>query len=136
VQRRLFLNHGRMKTGVFVGRFQPFHDGHKKCIQKILETCGRCIVMMRETPQTEKNPFDLEKRKGMIRAAFPNEEQVIIMDFSDPGAELSVFIGRDVGYELIQLDAQTESISATDIRKKLYTEAGKTFDPNAHLKVK
>ena len=125
-----------MKTGLFVGRFQPFHDGHRKCIEKILETCARCIVMMRETEPTEKNPFDLEKRKAMIRTAFPDENQVEIQDFTDPGANLSVFIGREVGYELIQLDEKTESISATDIRKKLYEEAGKEYDVDAPQKVR
>lgn len=117
-----------MKTGVFVGRFQPFHDGHKRCIEKILQNCERCIVLMRETDKTEKNPFDFEKRKAMIRAAFPNEQQVIIQPIEDPGADLSVFIGREVGYELIQLDEQTEAISATDIRKALYEEVGKDYD--------
>jgi adenylylsulfate kinase len=125
-----------MKTGLFVGRFQPFHDGHRKCIEKILTTCDRCIVLMRETEYTEKNPFDVEKRKAMIREAFPDTAQVEIQIFTDPGAELSVFIGREVGYELIQLDEQTENISATDIRKKLYDEAGKEYDQDAHLKVK
>lgn len=124
------------KTGVFVGRFQPFHEGHKKCIHKILENCDRCIVMMRETEKTEKNPFDLDERKGQIRAEFPDEDQVIITDFHDPGAKLAVYIGRDVGYELIQLDEKTENISATDIRKKLYEEAGKEYDKDAHLKVR
>lgn len=125
-----------MKTGIFIGRFQPFHDGHRKCIEKILQECDRCIVMMRETEKTEKNPFDLEKRRAMIRAAFPDESQVCITDFEDPGAHLSVFIGREVGYQLIQLDAQTESISATDLRKKLYEEAGKAYDPDAPSKVR
>ena len=125
-----------MKTGLFVGRFQPFHDGHRKCIEKILESCDRCIVMMRETEPTEKNPFDLEKRKAMIRSAFPDETVVEIQDFTDPGANLSVFIGREVGYELIQLDEKTESISATDIRKKLYEEARKEYDVNTPQKVK
>ncbi|MDP7069278.1 MAG: adenylyltransferase/cytidyltransferase family protein [Candidatus Peribacteraceae bacterium] len=125
-----------MKTGLFVGRFQPFHDGHKKCIENILKTCDRCIVFMRETEPTDKNPFDVEKRKAMIRAAFPDEDQVEIQIFSDPGANLSVFIGRDVGYELIQLDDKTESISATDIRKKLYEEAGKEYDKDAPQKVR
>ena len=125
-----------MKTGLFVGRFQPFHDGHRKCIEKILQSSDRCIVLMRETQKTEKNPFDFEKRKAMIRAAFPDESQVEIQRFTDEGAELSVFIGRDVGYELIQLDEATENISATDIRKKLYDDAGKMYDKDAHLKVK
>ncbi|MBT7009044.1 adenylyltransferase/cytidyltransferase family protein [Candidatus Peregrinibacteria bacterium] len=130
------LESSRMKTGVFIGRFQPFHDGHKKCIEKILEKCDRCIVMMRETEKTDKNPFDLAQRKAMIRSTFPNKDQVTITNFYDVGAELSVFIGRDVGYELIQLDENTESISATDIRKKLYEGANKEYDKDAHLKVK
>jgi adenylylsulfate kinase len=111
-----------LTTGVFVGRFQPFHEGHKKCVEKILSEKDRCIILMRETELTEKNPFDIEKRKALIRAAFPDENRVIIQTIHDPGASLTVFIGRDVGYELIQLDPETEAISATDIRKKLYAE--------------
>ena len=125
-----------MKTGVFIGRFQPFHDGHRKCIHKILESHDRCIVLMRETEATDKNPFDVQKRKAMIRAEFPDESMVEIQIVTDPGAHLSVFIGRDVGYELIQLDEQTEAISATDIRKKLYDDAGKEYDEEAPEKVR
>jgi len=121
-----------MKTGIFVGRFQPFHDGHRRCIEKILETNDRCIVLVRETEQSEKNPLELKKCKAMIRAVFPDESRVEIHTISDPGCRLSVYIGRDVGYELIQLDNQTESISATDIRKKLYEEAGKSYEENPH----
>lgn len=118
-------------TGVFIGRFQPFHDGHKKCIEKILEEKDHCIVMMRETEPTDKNPFDFEKRKAMIRVAFPDESKVSIIAFQDPGCDLTVYIGRQVGYELIQLDEKTENISATDIRKKLYEGAGRTDHLNA-----
>lgn len=111
-----------MKTGVFVGRFQPFHEGHKKCVEKILEDNDRCLILMRDTPRTEKNPFPLEERIQRIRDVFPDTERVIISSIVDPGADLTIYIGRDVGYNLIQLDPQTEAISATDIRKKLYAE--------------
>lgn len=111
-------------TGIFVGRFQPFHDGHKKCVEKILEERDHCIIIMRNTDQTEKNPFDAEKRKAMVRAQFPDDDRISVIEIDDPGCNLSVYIGRDVGYGLIQLDSQTEAISATDIRKKLYEEAG------------
>ena len=121
-----------MKTAIFVGRFQPFHDGHKKCIEKILEDCDHCIVFARDTVRSEKNPFGFEKCKAMIRVAFPDESKVSVQRIEDPDCELSVYIGRDVGYELIQLDERTESISATDIRKKLYTGAGKEFKDNPH----
>lgn len=120
-----------MKTGVFVGRFQPFHEGHKRCIEHVLSQNDRCIVLVRDTVKGEKNPLDTVKRKALIRAAFPDETRVIIQYIEDPGAHLSVYIGRDVGYNLIQLDEQTEAISGTDLRKKLYTDAGKIYDPNA-----
>lgn len=125
-----------MKTGLFIGRFQPFHEGHRQCVEKILAENDRCLILLRETEATEKNPFDAEKRKALIRAHFPDEERVAIQMIDDPGAHLSVYIGRDVGYNLIQLDAQTEGISATDLRKKLYDEAGKKFDPSTPANVR
>lgn len=112
-----------MKTGVFVGRFQPFHEGHRRCVEKILSENDRCIILLRDTEATERNPFDTEKRKALIRAEFPDTERIIIQTIDDPGCDLTVYIGRDVGYQLIKLDAQTESISATDIRKQLYAAA-------------
>ncbi|HVW66143.1 MAG TPA: adenylyltransferase/cytidyltransferase family protein [Candidatus Peribacteraceae bacterium] len=111
-----------MKTGVFIGRFQPFHEGHRRCVEKILQENDRCLIILRDTAKTEKNPFDLAERKALIRAKFPDASRVEILSVDDPGADLTVYIGRDVGYQLIQLDAATEAISATDIRKKLYAE--------------
>lgn len=116
-------------TGVFIGRFQPFHEGHRRCIEHILSERDRCIVMVRDTEVTENNPIEVAKRIAMIRAHFPDEQQVQIVAISDPGADLSVYIGRDVGYDLIELDAATESISATDLRRTLYAHAGKVYDP-------
>ncbi|MDD5026331.1 MAG: adenylyltransferase/cytidyltransferase family protein [Candidatus Peribacteraceae bacterium] len=123
-----------MNTGVFIGRFQPFHEGHRRCIEHILERNDRCIILLRDTGKTKKNPFDLEKRKAMIRAQFPDTSRVDIQTINDPGAKMSVYIGRDVGYDLIELDSATEAISATDLRRKLYEEAGKSYDPLAPQK--
>ncbi len=125
-----------MKTGVFIGRFQPFHEGHRKCVEKILADNDRCLILLRDTPQTEKNPFDIAKRIAGIRSHFPDESKVEIITIDDPGAELSVYIGRDVGYHLIQLDDATEKISATDLRKKLYEEAGKAYGLDTPQNVK
>lgn len=105
-------------------------------MEKILQENDRCLILLRATEATEKNPFDVEKRKAFIRAHFPDESRVEILTVNDPGAHMSVYIGRDVGYNLIQLDAQTEGISATDLRKKLYEEAGKTYDPATPEKVR
>ena len=111
-----------MSTGIFIGRFQPFHEGHRRCVDRILKEKDRCIILLRDTKKTEKNPFDLEKRKALIRNEFGSDPRVTIDVIDDPDADMTVYIGRDVGYDLIRLDAETESISATDIRRKLYAE--------------
>lgn len=127
-----------MRTGIYVGRFQPFHDGHKKCVMHILSECDRCEILLRDTPKTNKNPFSLAERMAMIRSNFEHEEniKIDIIPVNDEGAELTVYIGRGVGYDLIQLDETTEKISATNIRKELYEKFGKEFDPDAAKKVK
>lgn len=94
------------------------------------------MILIRDTEATEKNPFDLTKRIALIRAQFPDESKVVIVPVDDPGAHMSVYIGRDVGYNLIQLDETTEKISATDLRKKMYEEAGKTFNPDTPANVR
>ncbi|MBM3227344.1 adenylyltransferase/cytidyltransferase family protein [Candidatus Peribacteria bacterium] len=116
-------------TGVFIGRFQPFHEGHRRCIEHILSERDRCIILVRATEPSEKNPIAAAERIAMIRAHFPDSTRVEILTMNDPGADLSVYIGRDVGYDLIALDARTEAISATDLRRQLYERAGKSYDP-------
>jgi len=114
-----------MSTGWYVGRFQPLHDGHKACIKHILDKHDRVVIALRDTEKGDKNPFSAEERRKMVEESFPEETadgRIVVVDFPDPECDLTVYIGRAVGYDLIQLDAQTEAISATNIRKKLYQE--------------
>ncbi len=109
-----------MKTGVFIGRFQPFHEGHRRCVEHILRERDRCLILVRETQKSDSNPLDAAARIALIRAQFPDDARITIETIPDEGADLTVYIGRDVGYDLIQLDTATEAISATDIRRQLY----------------
>ena len=107
-------------TGLMIGRFQPFHDGHKKLFQKILEKQGQVMIMVRNTHGLdEKNPFQYaDVVKGINDALYEYRNKYIVIQAPNI---CGVYYGRDVGYEVerIQLDAETESISATDIRKKM-----------------
>ena len=100
-------------TGIFIGRFQPFHDGHRACIEHILGECDRCVVALRDTERSPENPFGVEERRRMIEAAFPGEEVEVVVI---PDVE-TVYFGRDVGYNVIRLDAEIEAVSATAIRR-------------------
>jgi adenylylsulfate kinase len=111
-----------MRTGVFIGRFQPFHEGHKRCVEHILKERDRCLILVRDTVKSTTNPLSAKMRVAMIRAAFSGDPRVDVAVLPDKSADLAVYIGRDVGYDLIKLDADTEAISATDLRKKMYAE--------------
>jgi cytidyltransferase-like protein len=107
-------------TGLMIGRFQPFHDGHKKLFEKILEKQGQVLIMVRDTHGLdEKNPFDYPTiLEGINNALQEYRNKYIVIHAPNI---CGVYYGRDVGYEVerIHLDAETESISATDIRKKM-----------------
>jgi len=60
-----------MTTGVFIGRFQPFHKGHLTVIQKMQKECDGIVIVL-GTPTNIKtinkhNPFTTEERKEMLQ---------------------------------------------------------------------
>lgn len=58
------------KVGVFIGRFQPFHQGHLAVIKKALEVCEQLIIVVGSIKRapTIKNPWTFEERKSLIEA--------------------------------------------------------------------
>lgn len=60
---------------VFVGRMQPFHNGHKAVIDKALEKAQEVVVVLGSCfqPRSTKNPFTFEERKAMIDAVYGDQ---------------------------------------------------------------
>ena len=56
-----------------IGRFQPFHKGHKALIDKALSLSKRVVVFLGSSQEfrTEKNPFGTSERMQMILAPYP-----------------------------------------------------------------
>ena len=107
---------------LFIGRWQPLHEGHKKLIQKVLDEGKNVCIVMRDTGVNEKNPHTLQERSKMFFEAWPEETRSgRMMIFGMPDI-VEVCHGRDVGWKVreIKLDEQTEKISATKIREKKY----------------
>lgn len=55
-------------SAVFIGRFQPFHLGHKNVVKASLEIADRLIIIVGSINQSPdiKNPFSYEERRQMI----------------------------------------------------------------------
>jgi len=61
---------------LFIGRFQPFHHGHQKVVERLLASHGEVIIAVgsAERPMSGENPFSAGERVEMIRAAFGREQ--------------------------------------------------------------
>ncbi len=114
----------RQPTALFVGRYQPFHDGHKALIVEGLTRVGQVCIAVRDTGISDANPFSFEHVRARIEHAMREfEGRFIVVPVPNV---THVFYGRDVGYavERIDLDADTQAVSGTEMRKRLADAPG------------
>jgi nicotinamide mononucleotide adenylyltransferase len=57
-------------TAMMLGRWQPWHQGHQMLFEKTLEKTGQVIIMVRDTPRDDSNPFGFEDSKEKNRTSF------------------------------------------------------------------
>lgn len=107
------------KYAIFVGRFQPYHQGHISLIMQKINEGIPALIMVRDIAPDAKNPFTTEQTVEMIEkyhAAKEHDVQVIII----PDME-SVNFGRGVGYQINEFTPPENIgwISATGIRNSI-----------------
>jgi hypothetical protein len=107
----------KLPTALFVGRYQPFDEGHLKLIEEGIRRVGQACIAVRDTAgNDEKNPYEFELIQARIEAAMTRHQgRFVIVRVPNITA---IFFGRNVGYivERIDLDERLQSISGTQIR--------------------
>jgi len=79
----IYLDESKKKSRfdylIYIGRFQPFHNGHKHIVEtacaiadKVIILCGSCNL-----PRTIKNPFTFEERKQYIKSSFMDDKDTL-----------------------------------------------------------
>lgn len=65
---------------VFIGRFQPFHNGHKAVIEAALEQAKEVVVVVGSSfaARNIRNPFTFEERKAMIQSVFTTDRIKVV----------------------------------------------------------
>ena len=110
----------KSKTAIYIGRFQPFHEGHKLMFLNALKKNHQVsILVMDSFGINKKNPFKFSYvKKKIIESLKGYEKQYIIIKIP---VVSEVVYGRKVGYRFrnIKLPSSIEKISATKIRKKI-----------------
>jgi len=114
------------KYSLFIGRWQPWHDGHQWLIDQRLNEGKNVCIAIRDVEVNQDQPWTSEVIKNNIETVlFDYIKEGRIKVVVIPDIE-SVNYGRGVGYEIIEhAPPQTiKEISATKIRAKM-REGGK-----------
>ena len=113
-----------MKYSMFIGRWQPWHNGHRWLIDQRLNEGKNVLICVREVSKDDKNPYDPIEVKDNVEKELKDlidsqKVKVIII----PDIE-SVNYGRGVGYDIIEHIPPSDigEISATKIREKLFNK--------------
>ena len=109
-----------MRYSLYIGRFQPFHDGHEWCVRQMLDEGKKvCIAIMDiHDDEPENNPFPTESVRKSIILRLIDEVNVGDVEVITIPAIESVNYGRNVGYDFIEHlpPEDIRKISATKIR--------------------
>ena len=112
------------ETVQLLGRWQPWHAGHRALFERAIAKTGQVVIQIRDCQGWQgTNPFALEQVKYFIRrdldTLYQGQYEIQVV----PNI-VNITYGRDVGYaiEQEQFDQQTTNISATKIRRSLGLE--------------
>lgn len=113
-------NTNRIPKALFIGRWQPFHNGHRWLIDQKLKQNMPVLIAVRDVEPDDQNPLTTDQTVEILSKFYDDEDvEIIVM----PNIE-SVNFGRKVGYEINEFTPPDEigNISATEIRNGLHAQ--------------
>jgi len=111
----------KKETVQMLGRWQPWHAGHRALFERLIAKTGQVIIQVRDVQGWQgSNPFAIDQVKGFIKRdldpIFQGQYEIQVV----PNI-VHIGWGRGVGYTSGEetFDESITSISATNIRKEL-----------------
>ena len=109
------------ETVQMLGRWQPWHNGHRALFDRLIARTGQVVIQIRDCQGWQgSNPFEIEKVKSFIKRdldpIYQGQYEIQVV----PNI-VHIGWGRGVGYTSGEetFDEATADISATKIRKEL-----------------
>ena len=119
--RRRPVFNWQKETVQMLGRWQPWHDGHRALFDRLIQKTGQVVIQVRDCQGWQgSNPFELEKVKSFIRRdldpIYQGQYEIQVV----PNI-VHIGYGRGVGYTINQeiFDDSVHEISGTKIRQQL-----------------
>ena len=129
IQSRKYMFDWKKPTVQMLGRWQPWHDGHRALFERCLAKTGQVIIQVRDIQGSsggigqDDNPFDWDEvclniDKDLSKLGYKRGIEYEIMLVPNI---TNITYGRGVGYVFEEevFDESITSISATEIRKKM-----------------
>jgi len=111
----------RKETVQMLGRWQPWHAGHRALFDRAIAKTGQVVIQVRDCQGWQgSNPFEIDQVKNNIRRdldpVYQGQYEIQVV----PNI-VNITYGRDVGYRIEQesFDQAIQDISATAIRKSM-----------------
>ncbi|MFQ6065215.1 MAG: nicotinamide-nucleotide adenylyltransferase [Candidatus Bathyarchaeia archaeon] len=119
-----------VKRAVFVGRFQPFHNGHLKAVKDILEKIDEIVMVIGSSQYSHRldNPFTTGERITMIRQTMDAEGVSPSKYWLVPVPDMHIhmiWVAQVVGYTP-RFDVVYTNEPVT---RRLFVEAGYKVEP-------
>jgi adenylylsulfate kinase len=104
-----------------LGRWQPWHAGHRALFERLIQRTGQVVIQIRDCQGwQDSNPFEIEKVKNFIKRdldpLYQGQYEIQVV----PNI-VHIGYGRGVGYTMEEekFDDSITSISGTAIRKSM-----------------
>jgi hypothetical protein len=114
----------KKETVQMLGRWQPWHEGHRALFDRAIAKTGQVIIQIRDCQGWQgSNPFAIQQVKDYIKRdldpLYQGQYEIQVV----PNIT-NITYGRDVGYKIEkeEFEKSVTDISATNIRKKLGIE--------------
>jgi len=111
----------KKETVQMLGRWQPWHDGHRALFERLIARTGQVVIQVRDVQGWQgSNPFEVERVKSFIRRdldpVYQGQYEIQVVTNI-----VHIGWGRGVGYTSGEetFDEAITDISATNIRKSL-----------------
>jgi len=111
----------KQPTVQMMGRYQPWHGGHRELFKQALKKTGQVAIFVRNMPVNNDNPLTFSEvletiTEDLTKHNFTIDKDYVIIQVPNI---VDITYGRDVGYSITleRLPDEIENISATKIRE-------------------
>ncbi|HUB69557.1 MAG TPA: pantetheine-phosphate adenylyltransferase [Acidimicrobiales bacterium] len=110
-----------MRTVLFPGSFDPFHNGHLEIVEAASRLFQRVVITPVRNPQKAPAMFSLEERRSMIAASVTHLANVEVSSYEAP--MLVVDVARAVGAEVIVKGLRVSSDAEAELQQAQMNKA-------------